>query len=331
MTPTISVVVPTRNRARLLEPLVDAVLADPAVVEMVVVVDGEDDAASMTTLHELAARRPKLVPVRVSRRGQLAALDAAVARASTDVVLLLDDDVVPGPLLATGHARHHARRPDLVVVGAMPVMVGEDGQLPPGTALYAREYLGRCRSWEAGTTGVLDYLWGGNVSLRRADAQRVGLYSSAFPFSYHADQELGFRLADAGLEGIFDPALAAVHVHRRANASFLADARRQGAAWTALARAYPDRAGAVHGRRSRHLGLALGAAVSVAGASPAAGPIARAVLGSGTALARLGWSDAELSSARLARRIMQRRGARVGEPSPTRHRRAGREALASRG
>jgi len=298
MIPSISVVLATRRRAHLLAPLVAAVLGDPATEEFVVVVDGPDDA-SMGTLAALAVRHPRLTAFDVPHMGQQRALDAAIARVGSEVVLTLDDDVLPDPGLVSGHARRHQDDEDLVVVGAMPVVIGSQDRASVGTRLYAEEYESRCRSWASGRADVLENLWGGNFSLRRRHAVAVGLHSGRYDHHYHADQDFGFRLAEAGLRGVFDPSLRAVHLHHRSNTSFLRDARRQGAAWGTLCQTHPGRAGAEHEL----------AAVALAAATPAATPIAHSLLLGGTALRSVGVPGADVNAARLARRIMQRRGA----------------------
>ncbi len=330
--PTVSVVVPTGHRPHLLPRLVTAVLADGAVTELIVVVDG-DDGSSLPLLTRLATTDRRLRPLLVPHGGQLAALDAGVSRARSEVVLLLDDDVLPTGPLATGHARHHGDRRDLVVVGAMPVELTGRGPVPAGTALYAREYDQWCESMTTGEAQVLDHLWAGNISLRRDECIRVGLHSASFPYSYHADQELGFRLADAGLVGVFDPSLAAVHLHRRPAAAFLRDARRQGAGSEALRRAYPERAELLAGTRfDAGLPAPVRSFVRLAGSTPAAAPIARGVAWGGAAAGSVGWRPAELAGARLARRVMQRRGATSGEGRRRGHRSAapGRRAASGR-
>lgn len=309
--------VATRNRPHLLGGLVQALAPDPAVVEIVFVVDGEDDRASVRTLEHLAGMEGRVVPVALPRRGQLRALDAGVARARGEVVLLLDDDVLPGPGLATGHAHHHAEQPGLVVLGSMPVRLSGHGDDPPGTLLYAEEYRAHMAGIASGRLGVLEALWAGNVSMRAADCRRVGLFSERFVASYHSDTDLGLRLARAGLVGVYDPTLAADHLHRRGTAAFLRDARRQGAGAANLRHRYPEReSSGTPERFTVDLPPIVGAAVRVVGCSAAAEPAARAVMAAGTAVGRLGRSRArgpELAAARLARRLMLCRGARAGE------------------
>lgn len=315
--PSVAVVVATRNRPHLLPGLVDAVLADPHASQLVVVVDGEPPAgsgpSSTDVLEDLATTRLRLTPVAVPHCGHLAALDHGIARTTAEVVLLLDDDVVPCCPLAEAHARCHAGRPGRVVVGPMPVAFPE-GRPGAGTVLYARDYERHVADLRAGTRGVLDHLWMGNVSLRRADAVRIGIGATAFTASYHDDRDLGLRLARAGLEGVFDDDLAAVHLHRRTTDAFLNDARRHGAGLVALHALHADQLGpfdpdaVLAGLPPVVRGL-----VGRAGGSPAALPVARALTALGEGLGRLGLAPAERCLVQLARRTMVACGVRRGE------------------
>jgi GT2 family glycosyltransferase len=306
-----SVVVATVGRADRLARIVEAVLAEPATLELVVVVDGVDDR-SWTVLQELAAGRPRLRPVAVEHRGQLGALDAGVRLATGQVVVLLDDDVVPAPGTIAGHLAHHRSEPGLVVTGPMPVV--PTGASPGvGTRLYAAEYRLHVAAIEDGTRGVLDSLWTGNVSMRRDDCLRIGLASPAFGSHYHADTDLGFRLAVAGMVGRFDPALEAAHLHTRTDRAFLRDAFQQGAGRAELHRVHPERMGPFSpGMLVADLPRALRAAVGAAGNRRVAGPTAAAILTAGRWGARFGRTDLQLAAAKLARRIMQWRGAVAG-------------------
>jgi GT2 family glycosyltransferase len=302
----------TFGRPANLAELVPAVLADQAVRHFVVVVDGEDpESASVLSL--LQGRFDRLVFAQTPHAGQLRALETGVDLTDAEVVFLLDDDVMPTAGLAGRHARAHANDEGLVVVGTMPV------ELPPrradiGSLLYARDYLGHCARIESGESQVLDNLWLGNVSIRRSDCLSVGLYSADFTASYHADQDLGFRLAEAGLVGRYDPSLVAAHRHRRSDVAFLHDARRRGASLAHLHQVHASRLGPFDPATfTDHLPAPLRALVRRVGSRPTAPGIARALLGLAAVPRALGWDAGPVALAQLARRIAFVWGAAAGE------------------
>lgn len=235
--PTVSVVMPTYRYASKIGRTVRALLADPATTEVVAVVDGCRDG-TLEVLEALSAEDGRVVPVFVAHAGKSAALSAGLALASGEVTLLVDQDVVAGPGLVTGHARHHRDASDLVVVGYMPTVPDPDeGDVALLSALYAEEYERHCRRYEAEPATVLRQLWGGNVSIRTEHCRRVGL---DFRYFGHEDQELGIRCLEAGLVGRFDRSLHAEHRHGRDAASFVWYAKMCGASRWQLHRDHPE-------------------------------------------------------------------------------------------
>lgn len=222
----VSVVVPSRGRGGELRRAIEAVLDDPAVVEVIVVIDGPAGAHEASPL---LADLPTRTPIRVlvgDGGGASRARALGAAHASGDIVLFLDDDVIAGPGLAGAHAAHHRRRRRLVVVGSMPVA---DHLLKRSAAarIYAADYQRVCGTYEASNDAVLLDLWTGNISIRRDDCMRVGMASDAFPYAQHEDREFGLRCRDGGLTGLFDPNLVATHHYVRSPRAFLDLARRQ--------------------------------------------------------------------------------------------------------
>lgn len=310
---SLGVVAATIGRPERMEPFVAAVLRDAGVGELVIVVDG-GDPDTVRVLEELAAGEPRLRVLAVSRRGQLAALDAGVQASSSDVVVLMDDDVLPTDEGVSGHLRHHQEAPGLVVVGTMPVDTSEGEPPSRATRMYAADYDNHVDALRRGDVGVLDVLWTGNLSMRRTDCLRVGLDNPCFPAHYHADRDLGYRLAGAGFTGRFDPSIAARHLHRRSDEELLRDAVRQGAGLVALHRAHPDRLPAFRLRQlADDLGPPLRWLVAALGSSRLAPGAARVLTRVAEpwerATGRAGHGD-PLAPAKLARRIMQRHGAR---------------------
>lgn len=237
--PTLSVVIATYGRPDLLPAVLAAVLADPYPVEVVVVVDGCPHG-SFEVLTKLAAGDRRIRPMWQENAGAAAARATGVAAAVGEVVLLLDDDVLVPPGLATGHARTHVGRHKLVVVG--PLDTVPPARRAPGdvtTLLYAEDYDRARARYLRDPASVLPFLWAGNMSVRRADALRVGL-ASGHRLPRHNDQEFGLRCARAGLTGVFDPALAARHLHTRNLGSFARQCWQAGASRRLLGGWYPD-------------------------------------------------------------------------------------------
>jgi glycosyltransferase involved in cell wall biosynthesis len=224
---SVAAIVATRNRRHKLEHCLSALASQAELTQLVVVDDGSEDG-TFELASELAARDERIVACRIPHQGKAAALQAGLASARAEVILLVDDDVIAGPGLVRGHAAYHSRRPDLVVVGYMPCVRSEPFAGDPFlTDLYAREYEAHCRRLEADPGLVLRCLWGGNVSVRREHCERVNFVPWRLA---HEDQDFGLRCLRHGLTGVFDRTLYAEHRHERDLSQFLRAAREQGAA-----------------------------------------------------------------------------------------------------
>lgn len=231
----LSVVVTTYGRECSVEPVLRAVLADPAATEVVVVCDASPDATPQL-LRRMSAAEPRLRPLLLEQNvGQPRARWRGVQAASHERVLSLDDDVLVAPGCITGHARGAAAGG--VLVGYMPTP-----RLPawqsPSTYQYAENYETRCREWEAGAE-VLQGMWAGNFSFDRSDFLRA---TDGFDFNveYHEDRDLGLRLAALGLTGRFDRDLASTHQFVRSFAASLRDSYRAGIGATKVGATHGD-------------------------------------------------------------------------------------------
>src|SRR5690349_13837146 len=214
---SVTVVVPTIGRARLAD-LVAAVLADDATTEVVVVAD-RDRAMVETVLSRVAIGRAPVRVVDGPGRGPAAARQRGVEHASGDIVVLLDDDVVPAPGLVGAHRAAHAagRR---VVVGPMPV-ADELRTRSVAAYLYANDYDAEWSRHVADPAGVGRDLWGGNVSVRRADAIAVPQVDTLGDLRNREDQDWGLRLTRDGVAGAIAPAALAGHWHDATAAGLL--------------------------------------------------------------------------------------------------------------
>ena len=226
-TPSVSVVIPTYNRRERLPVVLEPLLADPAADEIVVVVDGSTDGSEELLL-DFGRRDPRLRPVVIENRGLARARLAGAEAATGEVVIALDDDVLAAPGLVTGHARRHAGRDRLLVIGYMPVASRPRRPGEFARELYAREYERVVTSWETDPDSILRTMWAGNFSMRRADYVAMAPAVARVVTSYHEDLDFGLRCLAAGLSAEFDRSLRATHLYERGLEDFVKDARGSG-------------------------------------------------------------------------------------------------------
>jgi glycosyltransferase involved in cell wall biosynthesis len=313
--PQISVVIPTYGRRAQLARVVDALLADEATAEVIVVVDGSDDG-SLELLRAIAHRDPRVRPIWTAKRGQAAARQLGVEAARYPVVLLLDDDVLAGPGMVSGHAAHHAGRADLVVVGAMPVPepVRATGGVP--AQLYATWYDQQVRFYVAEPERILHSLWAGNVSLPRAAALRVGCVSPDFCARYSEDRDFGLRLLRAGLHARFDPALRAEHHFERSPRDFLTQAVAAGQGARLVHELHGDIVGPFQADEYlAYLSPAIAAAVALA-QRPRGRPLISGAVAAARVSGALGLRRLERRALTAAFHMIRLRAARGYHPGP---------------
>jgi GT2 family glycosyltransferase len=239
--PTVSVIVPSKERREHLRMVVTPLLDSPNVTEVIVPLSGRDDG-SLEMLQVLMEGDARLRVLPVDTGDVMGARASGFEAATGEVALFLDDDVVPVTDLPVVHALAHASGPRQVVVGYMPVWSPDHR---PGVAsrLYSKAYEDRVDGYESSASNLLSHFWGGNFSLRREDGERLGLRSSRFESTYHEDRDFGLRCRSAGLRPRFVRQAKARHFHDPSMRKFLRDAHRHGVGLVRLEDAHGGAAG----------------------------------------------------------------------------------------
>jgi GT2 family glycosyltransferase len=130
MATTVSVIIPTKNRLRLLTATVGALLEQTVAVDQLVVVDQSDTEDGRAVIGERlrgmpAARRPQLDYVwDRGINGAAAARNVGLDLAWGDIVVFLDDDVLPEPEVLERLMAHYDRAPH--VAGIAPIITNYD-------------------------------------------------------------------------------------------------------------------------------------------------------------------------------------------------------------
>lgn len=221
---TIGAVFATFNRSKLAREAAEALLADPTFSQVVVVDDCSCDDTQQV-LGQIKDPRFDLL-TQSQNSGRSAARARGIGHIKTDLVLLLDDDVIAQPGLGAAHLKNHLASSgnSLVVVGYMPVEVNDSTAAV--SRIYSAEYEGAVAKYK-NPQAILEKLWGGNVSYPRQQLRELTEHTDNTD-SYHEDQVLG-RLARAkGMSATFDRTARAVHRHNRPLEGFISDARKRG-------------------------------------------------------------------------------------------------------
>jgi glycosyltransferase involved in cell wall biosynthesis len=206
--PRLSVVMPTRDRKRLVVEAIQALgrqTLDPAEYEVVVVCDGCADGTEAA----LAATWTGFPLVVLSQRGlgAAAARNAGATAARAEIILFLDDDILARPGLLEAHLREYAGGVDVAIGRLVP---DTSTPIPAWAEWEFRIHGARYERIEAGSRVDGRKFYSGNVSVRREAFDRAGGFDTSFGSA--EDIELGYRLESIGSR--FGFAGGAVGVHR---------------------------------------------------------------------------------------------------------------------
>lgn len=246
MTTSLSVVIPTKDRAAALARTLDALEAQEAgdaSLDVVVVDNGSSDG----TLEQVRTREGGTgLPIRLLAQpegGPAAARNAGVAAANGEVLLFLGDDTEPGDKgLLRAHLDLHAARPEPAygVLGR----ITWTPRAPVTPFMRWLENGGPQFHYGDLAPGPVDgssYFYSSHASLKRSLFERVGGFDVRFPSAAVEDTELGVRLTEAGLELDYHPELLVLHDHPTTPAQSLRRSAAVGRSAALYNRLRPDR------------------------------------------------------------------------------------------
>lgn len=209
----LSVIIPTYNRLAWLQRVIEGLLSQTYQdFEVIVVDDGSNDEIG-NLVKELISKAPcGLSYIRQENQGAGAARNTGVKQATGDLVLFIDDDVIPAPHLLEEHIKGHQLYP-----GNNIAILGSVINAPEVKDTHFMRWLmnkgpafpqNRRQDW-----AKLDYMFfcTANISLSKGFMVEKGLFDEKFrPFL--EDIELGFRLQQHGLEIILNKNAVGYHL-----------------------------------------------------------------------------------------------------------------------
>ena len=217
---TVSVIVPTYNRLKRLKQVLNALASQNYprdCFEVVVISDGSTDGThEYLGQHELPLNLTFAIQQNL---GPAAARNNGIERATAEIVLFIDDDVVPSPTLIQEHVcTHREQSHDRIVLG--PMLTPSDFVMSPWVrweqAMLGKQYQDMLSGkW----TPTARQFYTGNTSLARRHLVAAGGFDTAFRRA--EDVELAYRLDQLGLRYIFNASAIGYHYAERSFRSWI--------------------------------------------------------------------------------------------------------------
>lgn len=224
LSPRLSVVIPTYNRARCLRRTLNALerqTLPAAEFEVVAIDDGSTDEtpAVLAEMRQYALRA-------LSQRnaGPGAARNAGVLEARAATIVFVDDDVVPTPQLLALHAAAQDETPGVVIGSMLPP---PRARQPVWAAWEAQMLRKQYDDMTAGRWAPTPrQFYTANASVPRESLLAAGLFDPTFARA--EDVELAYRLLDIGLPFRFVAEASVEHDTPRTLAGYLAIPEKYG-------------------------------------------------------------------------------------------------------
>ena len=211
---SITIVIPTLGRPTKLRRLLDRLDrqdAEPDAFELIVVADAKEREPE--ALDEILKQRPYRVS-RLSgpRPGASAARNVGWREARTDLILFLDDDVLPEGSLISEHLAWHARYPEAETGVLGHVRWADELRVTP----FMR-WLEQGIQFDYPRIEGTDAGWGrfytANASVKREMLEWTrGFEEETLPFGYE-DLDLALRMRAFGFRLLYNRAAVAEHLH----------------------------------------------------------------------------------------------------------------------
>lgn len=216
--PRASVVIPTFNRRSSLERVLRALghqTLPASDFEVVVVADGCTDGTPVMC-RNLASELPyALRVVEQPNAGPAAARNRALRESRADLIVFVDDDVVPDECLLETHLGAHAPDASDSVVAIGPLLPPLDTRLNAWGAWEERTLCGHYAAMQSGRwKPTYRQFYTGNASVAKRHLLAAGGFDRAYTRA--EDIELGKRMGELGCSFAFLPEARGWHyVHRR--------------------------------------------------------------------------------------------------------------------
>lgn len=248
----VSIIVPTFRRPMILgETIAELIKLDypQERFEIIVVDDGSDDETA-ETVKSFQSKFANLIYHYQKNSGVATARNTGAKIAKGDVLIFIDDDILPASNAIQKHLKNLEEFGKCLVNGhwefapKMKKYLENDpfGQFRLKTEIWVKEGTGKkiLRDQLYEPTGITACCLG----VRKTDFWDIGGFDEQFPFAGCEDQEFSLRAARAGYQFIYDYSLKLLHNDQRLSVEQFGERQRRGAITKVLlATKYPQEEG----------------------------------------------------------------------------------------
>ena len=201
----VSVVIPTYRREQV---LLDTVRylhqLNPSAAEILVVDQSEQHLPATLDTLQAWDRDGKIRWIRLAQPSITHAMNTGLERARGEIVLFLDDDIIPDSRLVSAHALAHAEGTCHIVAGQV---------LQPGEEVLTESEEGAEFRFCSGKRRWVEELMGGNFSVNRDVALALDGFDENFVHvAYRFEAEFCDRALSAGERILFEPGASIRHL-----------------------------------------------------------------------------------------------------------------------
>jgi len=209
---TVSIVIPNFNGLELLKKHLPSVIKSSYNREIIIV----DDCSNDGSREFIENNYPDIKVITTSRRsGFSSAVNLGVSQTRSDIVILLNTDIVPQADFIAPLVMHFETNPQLFAVGCLD-RSHEKGKIVlrgRGLARWERGFY----IHERGETDRNDTAWvsGGSGAFRKSMWTQLGGMDERFNPFYWEDIDLSYRALEKGWKIIFEPESIVDHYHEQ--------------------------------------------------------------------------------------------------------------------
>ena len=224
----LTVVVPTHNRAAILEKCIRALdrqTLPPDSYEVIVSDDGSEDDTRERAEQAAREARCRVRYLYQVNQGANKARNEAIRIAEGRILLFINDDTIAAPHMLAEHMSTHGQYPadSVGVLGRVTI----SPEVPP--SLFAKLHLDAgYDQWKGRTRLDWRAFYTCNASVKREFLLKYGIFEEGI--RYHEDLELSERLSRHGFIVIYNPGALGYHDHFLTEESYLNAAKMDGKA-----------------------------------------------------------------------------------------------------